>query len=79
MKTFNLDKVNLTNKVIVHSIDCSGQIRRRLLDLGICKGTAITPIFRSITGDSTAYLVRGSTIALRKEDAKNIQVVLNND
>lgn len=79
MKTFNLDKVNLTNKVIVHSLDCSGQIRRRLLDLGICKGTAITPIFRSITGDSTAYLVRGSTIALRKEDAKNIQVVLNND
>ncbi len=78
MKTFNLDKVNLKNKVIVHSLDCSGQIRRRLLDLGICRGTAITPIFRSITGDSTAYLVRGSTIALRKEDAKNIQVILNN-
>lgn len=79
MRTFRLDKINLTNKVIVHSLDCSGQIRRRLLDLGICKGTAITPIFRSMTGDSTAYLVRGSTIALRKDDAKNIHVLLNTD
>lgn len=78
MRTFNLDKINLTNKVTVHSLDCSGQIRRRLLDLGICKGTVIVPIFRSMTGDSTAYLVRGSTIALRKEDAKNIHVLLNN-
>ncbi len=79
MKTFRLDKINLTNKVIVHSLECSGQIRRRLLDLGICKGTVIIPIFRSMTGDSTAYLVRGSTIALRKEDAKNIHVLLNTD
>lgn len=77
MKTFELDKINLTNKVIVHSLECSGQIRRRLLDLGICKGTVIIPIFRSMTGDSTAYLVRGSTIALREEDAKNIHVLLN--
>lgn len=79
MRTFRLDKINLTNKVIIHSLECSGQIRRRLLDLGICKGTVIIPIFRSMTGDSTAYSVRGSTIALRKEDAKNIHVLLNTD
>ncbi len=79
MRTFRLDKINLTNKVTVQHLDCSGQIRRRLLDLGICKGTVIIPIFRSMTGDSTAYLVRGSTIALRKEDAKNIHVLLTTD
>ncbi len=78
MKTFTLDKVTLNSDVTVHSLNCSGQIRRRLLDLGLCKGTVIIPIFRSMTGDSTAYLVRSSTIALRKEDAKNIQVILNN-
>lgn len=77
MKTFRLDKINLTNKATVQHLDCSGQIRRRLLDLGICKGTVVIPIFRSMTGDATAYLVRGSTIALRKEDAKNIHVLLN--
>lgn len=79
MRTFRLDKINLTNKVTVQHLDCSGQIRRRLLDLGICKGTVIIPIFRSMTGDSTAYLVRGSTIALRKKDAKNIHVLLTTD
>lgn len=79
MRTFRLDKINLTNKVTVQHLDCSGQIRRRLLDLGICKGTVIIPIFRSMAGDSTAYLVRGSTIALRKEDAKNIHVLLTTD
>ena len=75
MKILELDKIDLSKKVIVHSLECSGQLRRRLLDLGICKGTSITPLFRSITGDSTAYFVRGATIALRKVDAKNIKIL----
>lgn len=49
-------------------------IGRRLLDLGIVKGTTITPVLKSPSGDPTAFLVRGSTIALRKEDAKLIEV-----
>ena len=77
MKIVNLDKIKLKDKVIVESLECSGDFRRRLLDLGICKGTTITPIFRSITKDSTAYLVRGATIALRKQDAQNIKVIYN--
>lgn len=77
MKTFELDKISLNEKVKVHSLECSGQLRRRLLDLGICNGTSITPLFRSITGDSTAYFIRGATIALRKIDAKNIHVLTN--
>lgn len=74
MRIYTLDKVNLLNEVKVHSLSCTGQIRRRLLDLGICEGTSITPIFNSITEDSTAYLVRGAIIALRKEDSKNISI-----
>lgn len=74
MKTFELDKVNLESTVTVYSLNCSGQLRRRFLDFGICKGTLITPLFRSINSDSTAYLVRGSTIAIRKDDAKNIKI-----
>lgn len=77
MKTYRLDTVNLNNKVLVHSLECNGTIRRRLLDLGICPKTSITPLFKSITGDATAYQVRGSTIALRNIDAKNINVTLD--
>lgn len=58
----------------VESLDCNGNIRRRLLDLGIVKGTNITPILKSPSGDPTAFIIRGSTIALRKEDANLILV-----
>ncbi len=37
--------INITGKVI--SLDCTGMIRRRLLDLGIVKNTSITPILKS--------------------------------
>ncbi len=36
----------------------------------------IKPIFISPLGDPTAYEIRGSTIALRKEDAQKIKIVL---
>ena len=45
-----------------------------MLDLGIVKGTLITPIFKSPSSDPTAYEIRGSLIALRKEDSCLIEV-----
>ncbi len=53
-----------------------GLLRRRLLDLGFTPGAKIKPVLRSAfgRGDPTAYLVRGSMIALRKEQAREILV-----
>ena len=59
---------------MVDTLNCNGAIRRRLLDLGIVKGTKISPILKSPSGDPTAFLIRGSMIALRKEDANLIFV-----
>lgn len=74
MKKILLDDlpINLVGKV--ETLNCEGAIRRRLLDLGIVKGTSITPILKSPSGDPTAFIIRGSTIALRKEDANLIEV-----
>ena len=47
-------------------------MRRRLLDLGMVKGTTVTCLQRSPAGDPTAYLIRGTVIALRSEDAEEI-------
>lgn len=74
-----MNKIHLTALPIdkvgsVINLNCTGIIRRRLLDLGIVKGTNITPILKSPSGDPTAFLVRGSMIALRKEDAELIDV-----
>lgn len=56
------------------SLELSGLLRRRILDLGIVPGTLIHCIRRGPSGDPTAYLVRETLIALRKEDAAQIFV-----
>lgn len=63
------------NKIgIVDKLNCNGNIRRRLLDLGLVKGTKITPVLKSPSGDPTAFEVRKTIIALRKEDSRLIHL-----
>lgn len=72
MNTITLDKLPLNSYGKIVSLNCVGPIHRRLLDLGLIKNTPIKAILKSPFGDPTAYEVRGSTIALREEDAKLI-------
>jgi DtxR family transcriptional regulator, Mn-dependent transcriptional regulator len=53
---------------------CRGQQRRRLMDLGIVPGTTITAELSSLTGNPMAYQVRGTLVALRREQAEQIAV-----
>ena len=76
MKKIHLDELPLNSIGTVDTLYCEGAIRRRLLDLGIVKGTKVIPILKSPCGDPTAFVIRGSTIALRKEDANLIEVIL---
>ena len=73
--TFSLDTVDLNKPVIVTDILCDNHSKRRFLDLGIIKGTLITPLFRSPFSDPTAYEINNTVIAIRKEDASLIKVV----
>jgi len=52
-----------------------GQQRRRLMDLGIVPGTKIEAELESLTGDPVAYRVRGTTVALRKQQTDRIYLV----
>lgn len=51
-----------------------GAERRRMLDLGLIPGTEVGPQLRSPGGDPTGYLIRGAVIALRREQADQVQV-----
>lgn len=51
-----------------------GVARRRLLDLGLVPGTVVRALRRSPLGDPTAYEVRGTVLALRREDADQVLV-----
>ncbi len=61
-------------RVLRLSRTCRGLERRRLMDLGILPGTSIEAEMRSASGDPTAYRVRSSLIALRKEQADQIHI-----
>ncbi len=54
--------------------ECRGAQRRRLLDLGVVPGTTITAEMRSAAGDPIAYRIRGALIALRREQARWIEI-----
>ncbi len=79
MQMTTLNKIDLNSYAYIDELLCSGSIRRRLLDLGFIKGTPIIPVLKSPSGDLTAYEVRGSLIALRKEDSNNIKVLTSKD
>jgi len=51
-----------------------GQSRRRLMDLGLVPGTVIRAELVSFGKDPTAYLVRGTLVALRRSQAEQVFV-----
>jgi DtxR family Mn-dependent transcriptional regulator len=61
-------------RVLDLSPACRGSQRRRLLDLGVVKGTEIVPELVSAGGDPVAYRIRGALIALRREQAEWIRI-----
>ena len=73
-KIENLTQLPLNKSGKIKNINCDEGIKRRLLDMGLVNGTNIEPILVSPSGDPRAFLVRGTIIAIRKEDAKDIKI-----
>lgn len=72
----NLNDLPLNTECYIENLFAKDNLKRRMLDLGLIKGTKIKPVFISPSGDPTAYEVRGSLIAIRKNDAKLIKITL---
>ncbi|MGI6492191.1 MAG: FeoA family protein [Pelotomaculum sp.] len=58
----------------VRALTAAGNLKRRMLDLGLVTGTVIEALRKSPSGDPTAYEIRGTVIALRSEAAATILV-----
>lgn len=71
-----LNEVPMGNVVFVKELISDGISRRRMLDLGLIKGTKVQCLRQSPSGDPTAYEIRGAVIALRSEEASKILVQL---
>ena len=74
MDITTLDKLDINNCAKISALNCNGNLRRRLLDLGLVNGTYVKALFRSPLGNPIAYEIRGTAIALRKEDSKFIEI-----
>ncbi|WP_066500367.1 FeoA family protein [Abyssisolibacter fermentans] len=74
-KEIPLYKLAIGKTAMVKKIICDGYSRRRLLDLGITKNSTIKAERKSPSSNPIAYNIRGSIIALRNEEAKNIIVI----
>jgi len=60
--------------VKVKELTSTGNLRRRMLDLGLVLDTIVESLTKSPSGDPTAYEIRGAVIALRSEEASKIMV-----
>lgn len=72
MKTLRDAKIGETVKVV--KLHGEGAIKRRIMDLGITKGTDVYVRKVAPLGDPVEVTVRGYELSLRKADAEMIEV-----
>jgi len=72
MKTLRDVKVGET--ATVQKIHGNGALKRRIMDMGITKGTEITVRKVAPLGDPVEVTVRGYELSLRKDDADILEM-----
>ena len=72
MKT--LKEVKVGDTVVVSKLHGEGAVRRRIMDMGITKGTEIFVRKVAPLGDPIEVNLRGYELSLRKADAEMIEV-----
>ena len=72
MKT--LRQVGVGQTVKVKRLHGEGPVKRRIMDMGITKGTSIFVRKVAPLGDPVEITVRGYELSIRKGDAENILV-----
>ncbi|NLL71513.1 MAG: ferrous iron transport protein A [Epulopiscium sp.] len=73
-KWIPLDQLPVGSFGKVKELALEGNIRRRMLDLGLVYDTTVESLRKSPAGDPTAYEIRGTVIALRSQEASKILV-----
>ena len=73
MKTLRDAKIGETVKVV--KLHGEGAIKRRIMDMGITKGTDVYVRKVAPLGDPVEITVRGYELSLRRDDAESVEVV----
>ena len=71
----SLDQINVGSTCRVGKILGDSPTKRRIMDMGITKNTEVFVRKVAPLGDPIQISLRGYELTIRKEDAKNIEVV----
>ena len=71
----NLREVKTGQTVTVARLHGEGAVKRRIMDMGITKGTEVLVRKVAPLGDPIEVNVRGYELSIRKADAENIEVI----
>lgn len=74
MRVCTLNELKIGERAVVKELETRGAMRRRLLDIGLCRGAAVECVGRSPMGDPSAYLICGAVIAIRGKDSRGVIV-----
>ena len=69
-----LSELEPGEKGTIIKVQGSGALRRRLLDMGLIKGTEIEMVRKSPLGDPLKFLVKGYNLSLRKTECESVYV-----
>ena len=72
MKTLKETKIGETVKVV--KLHGTGAVKRRIMDMGLTKGTEVYVRKVAPLGDPVELTVRGYELSLRKADAEMVEV-----
>ncbi len=71
--TLNELEIGKTAKIV--RLNGEGAVKRRIMDMGLTKGTEVTVRKVAPLGDPIEITVRGYELSLRKDEAVKIEVV----
>ena len=69
-----LDKVATGGTVKIARLNGAGPVKRRIMDMGLTRGTEVTVRKIAPLGDPIELTVRGYELSIRKDEAAAIEV-----
>lgn len=73
-----LDQMTAGQTAIIKAIGGKGPFAQRLMALGVLEGAEITMTRKAIGGDPVEIELMGYRLSLRREEARQIEIDLNN-
>jgi ferrous iron transport protein A len=74
VRTCTLNKLGIGCQGSVVSVGGDEEIRRRLMEMGLCGGATVEAVRRAPLGDPTEFRLRGYHLSLRDEQSRHVRV-----